>query len=69
MPRVIHIPSRTLIRRQFETSGLLQSTLERILTSYLRKFDYRTSRRAFSFTEVKLDPELDVLNKFCLTVV
>ena len=35
MPRVIHIPSRTLIKRQFETSGLLQSTLERISTSYL----------------------------------
>ena len=69
MPRVIHIPSHTLIKRQFETSGLLQSTLERISTSYLRKFDYRTSRPAFSFTEVKLDPELDVLNKFCLTVV
>ena len=69
MPRVIHIPSRTLIKRQFETSGLLQSTLERISTSYLRKFDYRTSRPAFSFTEVKLDPGLDVLNKFCLTVV
>ena len=68
MPRV-HIPSRTLIKRQFETSGLLQSTLERISTSYLRKFDYRTSRPAFSFTEIKLDPELDVLNKFCLTVV
>ena len=69
MPRVIHIPSRTLIKKQFETSGLLQSTLERISTSYLRKLDYRTSRPAFSFTEVKLDPELDVLNKFCLTVV